>query len=290
MVMAAFFYATLYIAARESVRNLSVAQVAFFRSLLVVLLMSPWVFRCGLSCLYTERVALHALRAAFLYAATLTWIYALARMPIADVTAINFASPLFTVIFTLLFLGETAGAQRWAALVIGFAGVLLILRPGIVEITLPAVSALGSAAAFAGGHACARALGKTEKANLMVVYLYALSAAMGLVPALLDWNTPGWTDMGWMAIMAVLTVGAQQGLTRALIAAPASVVMPLNFLQLPFVALFGLVLFGEVSDMWTWSGAAVIFGSSYYIARRETRGARPGVDATVQTGARHASD
>src|SRR3990170_2694838 len=224
MLAAAFFYATLYIAARQSVKNLSVAQVAFFRAALVALLMLPWVWRSGLSCLATRRIRLHALRAAFLYGATLAWVYSLAHMPIADVTAINFASPLFTVIFTLLFLGEAVGSQRWVALLLGFAGVLIILRPGIVEVSIPALSALASAAAFAAGHAIARGLGRTEKANVMVLYLYGLSAPIALVPALLDWKTPGWADMGWLALMAVLTLMAQQGLTRALIAAPASAV------------------------------------------------------------------
>lgn len=274
MLMAAFFYACLYIAARQSVKNLSVAEVAFFRAALIALLMLFWVIRSGTSCLYTRRIRLHALRAAFLYGATLAWVYALAHMPIADVTAINFASPLFTVIFTLVFLGEAVGPQRWAALLLGFAGVLVILRPGIVEVTTPALSALASAALFAAGHAIARGLGRTEKANAMVFYLYALATPMALVPALFDWHAPGWSDMGWLALLAALTLGAQQGLTRALIAAPAGVVMPFNFLQLPFVAFFGLFLFGELSDLWTWTGAVVIFGSSYYIARRESRTAR----------------
>ncbi|OGA05007.1 MAG: hypothetical protein A3I00_05195 [Betaproteobacteria bacterium RIFCSPLOWO2_02_FULL_64_12] len=274
MLMAAFFYASVYVAARQSIRNLSVAEVVFFRALLVALLMLPWVLRSGLSRLHTRRIRLHALRAAFLYGATLAWVYSLAHMPIADVTAINFAAPLFTVIFTLLFLGEAVGPPRWAALLIGFAGVLVILRPGIVEITTPALAALASAALFAAAHAIARGLGRTENANTMVFYLYALAAPMALVPALFDWRNPSWTDMGWLALLAALTLGAQQGLTRALIAAPASVVMPLNFLQLPFVAFFGLFLFGELSDVWTWIGAVVIFGSSYYIARRESRMAR----------------
>lgn len=280
MLMGAFFYASLYVAVRQSIRNLSVAEVAFFRAAMVAVLMLPWVLRSGLSFLYTRRIGLHALRAAFLYAATLTWVYAVAHMRIADVTAINFAAPLFTVLFTLLFLGEAVGPHRWAALFLGFVGVLVILRPGIIEITPSALSALASAALFAASHATARGLGRTEKANAMVFYLYALAAPMALVPALLDWRNPSWSDTGWLTVLAGLTLLAQQGLTRALITAPASVVMPFNFLQLPFVAVFGLVLFGELSDAWTWTGAVVIFGSSYYIARRESRIAR-GANAAI---------
>lgn len=283
MLMAAFFYASLYLAVRQSIKNLSVAEVAFFRAGLAAAMMLPWVMRSGLSCLQTKRIGLHAMRAAFLYAATLTWIYAVGHMRIADVTAILFAAPLFTVVFTFLFLGEAVGPHRLAALVLGFLGVLVILRPGIVEITLPVLLALVSAAMFAASHATARALGTTEKPNAMVFYLYVLAAPMALGPALFDWQIPTWTDMGWLIVLAALTLLAQQGLTRALIAAPASVVMPFNFLQLPIVAVYGLVLFGEMSDLWTWAGAVVIFSSSYYIARRENRDARR-IAAEIQSG------
>ena len=274
MLMAAFFYASAYVAARQSIKNLSVAEVVFLRAGLAAAMMLPWVMRAGFSCLQTRRIGLHTVRAAFAYGAMLTWVYAVGHMRIADVTAILFAAPLFTVVFTFLFLGEAVGPHRLAALVLGFLGVLVILRPGSIEITLPVLWALASAALYAASHATARALGTTEKANAMVFYLAALAASMALGPALFDWQIPSWTDMGWLSVLAALTLLAQQGLTRALIAAPASVVMPFNFLQLPIVAVFGLVLFEEMSDVWTWAGAVGIFSSSYYIARRESRNAR----------------
>ena len=274
MLMATFFYASLYLSVRQSVRHLSVAEVAFFRSALVTAMMLPWVIRSGFAALKTQRIGLYIVRAAFLYAAAMTWIYAVAHMPIADVTAILFVIPLITVVLTFLILGEKVGPHRMAALAVGFLGVLLILRPGVIDVTLPALVALASATLFAASHASARALGKTENANAMVFYLYALGAPMALGPALFDWQTPGWIDLGWLVLMAALTLLAQQGLTRALIAAPASVVMPLNFLQLPIVAVFGLVFYGEMSDLWTWIGAAVICGSSYYITWHETRKAK----------------
>jgi len=273
MVMAAFFYASAYVAARQSVKNLSVPEVAFMRSALVATIMLAWISRSGFASLRTRRIGQHLLRASFTYGAMLAWVYAVGHMRISDVTAINFSSPLFTVLFTFLFLGEAVGPHRLAALVFGFLGVLLILRPVGVEFALPAYSALASAAMFAASHGFARALGSTEKANAMVFYLFGLSALMGFGPAMLAWKTPGWADMAWLGMLAAMTLFAQQGLTRALIAAPASLVMPFNFLQLPIVAVFGLLLFGEKSDVWTWAGAVVIFGSTYYIARRESRSA-----------------
>jgi len=274
MLMGTFFYASLYLAVRQSVRHLSVAEVAFFRAVLATAMMLPWAVRSRFAGLRTRRIGLYILRAAFLYAATMTWIYAVAHMPIADVTALLFVIPLITVGLAFLILGEGVGPHRLAALAVGFLGIILILRPGIIDVTVPALVALVSATLFAASHTSARALGKTENANAMVFYLYALGAPMALGPALLDWQTPDWIDLWWLALMAALTLLAQQGLTRALIAAPASVVMPLNFLQLPIVAVFGLLLYGEMSDLWTWAGAAVICASSYYITWHETKTAR----------------
>lgn len=279
MIMASFCYAALYIAVRQTTRTLPVAEVVFFRAAMIAVLMLPWLSHAGLRSLHTRRAKLHFMRATMLYSASFVWMYAIVYMPITDVNAIQFATPLFTVIFTVIFLHEVVGLRRWAALFVGFIGVLVILRPGFVEIGLPAMAALAGSALFAAGHACARALGATEAANTSVFYLYIFMAALGLIPTIIEWQTPNLEETGWLIAMAAITLAAQQGLTRGLKAAPASVVMPLHFLQLPFVAIFGLVLFNELSDIWTWVGASVIFGSTWYISRREARLARAARDA-----------
>lgn len=274
MMLAAFFYAALYIGAREASRDLPVTVVALIRSALVAMLMLPLVLRHGPIGLRTTQLKKHALRSAFLYGATILWIYALVHMTVADVTAIQFSTPLFTVILTALFLGERAGPRRWAALIVGFLGVLLILRPGFAEVGLPALAAVGCSSLFSASHTTARFLGRTDNAHQLVFFCYGLMVPIALVPALIDWVTPSWHEMAWIFFMAVVTLLAQQGLGRALIAAPPSVVMPITFMQLPFVSLMALALYGELSDIWTWIGAAVIFTSTSYIARRESLEAR----------------
>jgi drug/metabolite transporter (DMT)-like permease len=105
----------------------------------------------------------------------------------------------------------------------------------------------------------------------MIFYLYGLQIPVGLVPAAFDWVWPGPVDWLWLGVLGLLTMLAQQGVTRSLKLAPTSLVMPYSFLQLPLVAVMGLVLYGEETSLWTWIGAAIICAATYDLARRETR-------------------
>jgi drug/metabolite transporter (DMT)-like permease len=127
---------------------------------------------------------------------------------------------------------------------------------------------------FAVSHSITKAMASTEPPNLNVFFLYGLQSIIALVPALFAWKTPGPVDLAWIVAVSLCTLGAQQCIVRSLTLAPASLVMPFNFLQLPLVALAGLALYDEVSSVWTWVGAAVIFAAAYDLARRESRARR----------------
>ena len=199
----------------------------------------------------------------------LCWFYALANMPLADATSLMFTLPLFTVLLAAMFLGESVGIDRWAATVIGFAGALIIIRPGFVEVGIAAGAALYTAMSYAGGGAMTKALVRTENSNAVVFYNFALLGVVSIVPAIAVWETPAWEDVSWILLFGVLSAVATQCITRSFAAAPASVVIPFQFLKLPFVAIIALLWFAEAPDSWTWLGALVIFASSYAIVRRE---------------------
>jgi drug/metabolite transporter (DMT)-like permease len=276
MCIAALCYAALYATLRQVTFKFSAIELIFVRAAVCTVLMLPWLVRSGTIALATTRLKLHVTRVVAIYVGGVMWVYGVANMPMADVNALNFTSPLFTVLIAVLVLGDRASAHRWAVIAIGFAGTLVILRPGFTEVSLAAVVTLGGAFAFSIGHACAKALSSTESPNVTVFYTYALQALVGIVPAAFVWIAPGLADWGWMLLVGLFTLGAQQALVRALTAAPASLVMPFNFLQLPFVALFGFALFGEISEIWTWIGARVIFAATWDLARREGRARRTG--------------
>lgn len=275
MASASVFYALVYVVVRNLTDALSVTQVVFFRALLGSAFMLPWLARAGLAALQTRRLKLYAIRVALAYAGTVGWMYGIAHMPLADANALMFTLPLFTVIFAALFLGERVGVHRWTATVVGFMGALIIIRPGLIEISLPALATLFAAAMFSLALVATKSLVATEAPNAVVFYLYTLMIPFATPAAIVDWAPLAWTLAPWLFALGVATIGAQQCSTRAFKAAPASVVIPLHFLQLPLIAALAFLALGQTVDIWTWAGAAVICASTYYIVRRERRTAPP---------------
>ena len=276
MAAASLFYSFVYIAVRNLTDALSVSQVILFRALLGSAFMLPWLARAGLIALRTRRLKLYLIRVGLAYAGTVGWVYGIARMELADANALMFTLPLFTVVFAVVLLRESVGLHRWSATIVGFVGALIIIRPGLIDLSLPALATLFAAAAFSLALTATKALVGTEDPNAVVFYLYTLMIPFAVGPALADWAPVGWAQAPWLLALGVTTVGAQQCSTRAFKAAPASVVMPLHFLQLPLIAVLAYFAFGQTSDIWTWVGAAIICASTYYITLRESRRARPG--------------
>lgn len=269
MIAATIFYAAAYATIRHLSTDFGVFQLVFFRSFLGVILMAPWLIQVGIGVLRTDHFGAYSVRTLLNYGGMVLLVFALGALPLQDVTALMFTSPLFTVIFVVLFLGEKAGPRRWAALFIGFFGVLVIVRPGFQELTWAAIGILGTSAAYALVNVSTKTLARTDNSNKIVYYDFVLMSAIGLVPAVLYWSEVRWEHVIWIVAMGVFSSLARQCVIRALAEGEASIVMPFNFLKLPFTVCLGFVFFAERPDVWTGVGAAVIFASSYYIARRE---------------------
>jgi drug/metabolite transporter (DMT)-like permease len=197
-------------------------------------------------------------------------IVGLSTMQLQDVTGLMFTTPLFTVLFVAVFLREHVGIRRGMALVIGFAGAMIIIRPGFQELTWSALGVLGTSCAYAVVNVSTKTLARTDSSNTIVFYDFLLLSLLGIVPAILYWSEIRLEHIVWIAAMGVTSSLARQGVIRALAVGEASVVMPFNFLKLPFTVCIGFVWFAENPDIWTGVGAVVIFASTYYIARRET--------------------
>jgi len=269
MVFASFNYAATYAVVRYLSTDLSVLQLVFFRSFLGVILMAPWLFKVGVSVLKTDHFGSYAVRGSLNYIGMLLLIFALASLPLQDVTGLMFTSPLFTVLFIAIFLGERPGPRRWAALIVGFIGAMIIIRPGFQELTLAALGVLGTSCAYAIINVSTKTLSKSDSSNKIIYYDFLMMTALSIIPAIWYWNEIRGDHLVWIIAVGIFSALARQGIIRALAVGEASVVMPFNFLKLPFSACLGLVFFQENPDIWTGMGAAVIFGSSYYIARRE---------------------
>ena len=276
MILAAAGFAGVVISVRELSVNLPTIEILFFRNLISAALLLPWLFGVGFAALRTSRMPMYFLRMLFSLGASVTWFYVIGAGEIAlgDAVALQFTLPLFTILGAVLFLDESAGKARWLATFVGFVGAIVILRPGMIALSLSAFLALVSAAFYAGVNLTAKSLVRTEKPNLVVFHLNVLMLPITLIWALFDWTMPAWANLPWLILLGLSNTAAQVGLTRAFRAAEASAMIPFDFLRLPFVAGLGFLLYAEILDLWTWIGAAIIFASSYSIARYEALAAR----------------
>ena len=272
MLAATFFYAFTFVAIRELSRNFSVFELSFLRAAMGTLVMLPWLFHAGLVALRTSRFRLYCVRAVVTYSGMVCWFYGLANVPLADATALLFTSPLFTVAFLAIAIGEQVSGRRLGAILMGFAGAMIIIRPGFADITLPILALLYTTVVYGVVNAITRSLTLSENANAVVFFQFALVLPVSAGPAALDWITPGWADMPLILVFGALSLVSMQCFTRALGAAPAAVVMPVFYLQLPLVAALAFFFYGETPDIWVWIGGVVICAASYDIARHETRG------------------
>jgi drug/metabolite transporter (DMT)-like permease len=274
MVLGCATYALCYATIRELTGTFSVFQITFFRAAIGVLVMMPWLARAGAGALRTGRWRLYGARAAVTYTGMVCWFYGLAHMGLADATALMFTAPFFTVIFLSLVVGERVGLARWTAIATGFLGALVIIRPGFAEVGLATAALIYVALSYGVTNAFTRMLALTESTNAVVFYMFALVLPLSLVPAVLTWTMPRPGDVPMILAFGVLSVAAMQCWTRALAAAPGAIVMPISYLQLPFVGLVAFAFYGEVPGWHIWLGGAIIVASSYTVARAEARRAR----------------
>jgi S-adenosylmethionine uptake transporter len=271
MTAASLFFAIGYIPVRELSPKFTAYEMVFYRSLITVVAMLPWIARVGLGRLRTRRWLLHGSRAVLTYAGMVCLFYGIANMPRADATALLFTAPLFTVVIAGWTLGDPIGARRSLAIMAGFAGALIVIRPGVVEISWPMLAVMFTALAYGTGSAATRALALTEDPNAVVFYMFALMLPIGIGPALYFAAVPTWAEAGWLLLLGVSTFFSQQCLTRSYVEATAAVVTPAFYLQLPIIAALAFVLYGEEPAVWVWLGGAVIAAAACFIVRIERR-------------------
>ena len=192
-------------------------------------------------------------------------------IPLGEATALIFMAPLFATLLAALFLREQVGARRWLALLVGFAGVLAIVRPGVAAFDPAAGLVLVSALTGAGVVVTGRVLLRSDGAELTVFYLTLFSVPFALLAASLYWQWPTLEQIPWLLALGLVANIYIYGMTRALKIAETSLVMPFDFLRMPAAALAGYLFFAEILDPWAWLGAAIIFASALYIANRELR-------------------
>ncbi|MGB0572894.1 MAG: DMT family transporter [Alphaproteobacteria bacterium] len=248
--------------------------ISFWRSLVLLLLILPWIVANRRTALRSTHPTGQMLRVAFSMIGLILLVTAQANLPLAEVSALTFAAPLFGMMGAALFLGEAVRARRWVATLVGFVGVWIVLRPGVSEVNPLFVLPLVSALFIAGSNLMIRFLSTDDAPTTTVAWLAMGSVPFTLVPALFAWAWPTPMALFWMAMLGAAGLGAHICLVRAFTAAEASAVLSYDYSRLIVTSTLGFLIFAEVPTIWTWVGGAVIVGAVVYIARQERKASR----------------
>lgn len=254
------------------------AQAAFLRYLLGSVFLIPMVKPILDAHLTPRALRLFGLRGLVHSIAVALWFYAMTKISIAEVTAMNYLSPVYVSVGAVLFLGERLAARRMAAVCFALIGALIVLRPGIREITSGHIAMVFTALFFAGSYLIAKIM-TNEVKPLVVVGMLSITVTIGLLPiALLVWVTPSWSQVGWLFMVACLATAGHYTMTLAFAAAPVTVTQPVSFLMLVWAVLLGAFVFDEPVDQWVVVGGLIILSSVLFITWREHVLRRPKVE------------
>jgi drug/metabolite transporter (DMT)-like permease len=245
----------------------------FFQFFLLLLFLGPSLKNV----LVTNKLQLQIVRSFLLLGTSILFFFGLSKLALADISSIMFVAPILVTILSMPLLGERVGPRRWASIFVGFLGATIIIRPGYGMIQLTALFPLGAACLYALYQISTRFLGRTD--NAMTTLFYTASSGTIILTSLvpLYWIAPD--TVGWL-IMILLGVTSNLGhfsMIKAYEHAPAPTVVPFTYANLLWMTLFGYILFSDLPDLWTISGACIVAGSGLYIFHRENK---PGKDNT----------
>ncbi|MBO0904538.1 DMT family transporter [Jiella sonneratiae] len=269
MLVGDFLFALNDAMGKWLVTSFSVGQVLFVRSIGAFLILGPLLIRQGKTALFrTERPGLQVLRALFATVDTGLFYAAVAYMPLADVMTFYMAGPVYVAALSHLFLGEKVGWRRWLAILLGFAGVVVALRPSAASLSLPSLFALAGSLAFAMTLVLARVLRRTSDAVLVGWQTLAALVA-GLLFTLTTWQTPSGFELAALLLLGVVSCAAHLLITRSLKLAPASLLAPLQYTLLVWAVVFGIVFFGNLPTPQVLVGAGIIIVAGLFIFHRQ---------------------
>lgn len=270
MVLSTVAFSAMHAMIVAITRDLHPFQVAFFRNVFAILMFTPLFWQSGLSFLRTDRIWMHVLRASLNVVAMLMFFTGLAMTPIARVTALSFTAPLFMALLSVIIFRERMVSARWIALIAGFAGTMIVMRPDVAAWDVGALLVLASALIWAFTMVTIKALSRTDSSITITGYMAILLTLLSFGPALWVWTWPTQEQFLWLAVIGATGTLAQLSLAEALKRADATAVMPFDFLKLVWASLLGFMIFDQVPALPTWIGGAVIFGAGLLVIYHES--------------------
>jgi len=263
-------FISMIVSTRE-MRHLGVFEILTFRCLVGLAIMTPWTLWRGVGRMRTKVPKLHLIRNIVHVGGQAAWVYGIIALPLALVTSIEFTVPLLVGVIAPLLVKEKISVRRWVVLLLGFGGVLIMLRPGAGAVHPAVFVMVAGSLCYAVAGTLVKAISRADSPTHVVFWMNILQLPVFLAVAIFDWTTPAWADLIWIVLFGAAGLAAHYGMARALALIDLSIVYPLDFLRLPFVAAIGYLIYAERLAVWTVLGAAVIFGANWYGVRAESR-------------------
>ena len=264
-------FSSMAVAGRELSETLGTFQILFFRSVVGLLILSVIIQRKGWVIVSTTQFTTHFVRNIAHFGGQFGWFYGLALIPLADVFAIEFTVPVWTTLFAVILLRERLSVARIIAVAFGVLGMMIILRPGITVIQPASIAVLLSAICYGFAYINTKKLLRDDAPLSILFYMTIIQLPLGLVPALYDWHTPSIAEWPLIIIVAVTALSAHYCISRAMQLVDASVVVPMDFMRLPLIAVVGFVFYGESLEWAVLAGGTVMFLGNYMSIRAEKR-------------------
>ncbi len=264
MVTSIASFTVVMVIARHVTQSMHPFEMLFLRSVFMLAFMLPWLAKNGLGDLGLKRMGPFALRGVLAMTNMTFLFFALKLMPVAEVSAINFIRPIFVTILAAIFLGDVAGTRRWVAILFGFVGALIVIRPGFATVNLGAILALCSCGTAAVTFILVKTLTKRESPDAIAFFQPFCVLPIAAALCAFVWTPPTAAQVAWCAALGFFAITTHRTMNRAFRAADLSLLQPLEFVRLPLAALLGWFAFGDATDIWTWAGGATIFAASIY--------------------------
>lgn len=264
-------FSFMAIAVRELLRHMGAFEILFLRTVVTLALVLAILPRSGTATLRTRLFPHHLARALMHLGGQWCWIYAIAALTLATVFAIEFTMPVWVAILAAFFLGERLNRGRVVMLVLGLAGIAIILRPDVDGLHPAALVMVLGSMFYAGNMIMTKRISAHDSPVAVLFWMSLIQTPLTLASALPQWVTPQLSDLPWALVIGGGSFAAHYSMTRAMKLGDATLVVPIDFLRLPLIAIVGAIFYGEPLEAATFIGAAVIFAGTYYSLARETR-------------------
>ena len=273
MILSCIAFASMWVMIRFASHDVHAFVIVFYRNLFGTLVLVPMMLR-NKGLMKIGRLKANLRRATSGFIATTGTFYAVSHAPLATALSINYTAPLFATVAAVLFLGEKIHARRVAALIAGFAGMLIVVRPGALPLTPGVLAAMVSAVSTAFSIIAIRQLVASDDSRSVAAWTFILMTPPSLVLAVLYWTPPPLALWPLLFVIGCVAAVGQLAMNRAFALAEASAVLPYDFVRFGLVTVFGITIFNERLDAMTILGGIVIFGATVYLAVRERQVAR----------------